>query len=120
MAASTYSIVLSNGQTISVYQAANQAVNTNPVVSMLGAAGPTVTTTDFSVQQPAYVVDVVVPATLTAGGVEVFNVTESRRTQRGWNNLETFQSTNTTRRPAVVMFRPGYIYRFVQTVTGNA
>lgn len=120
MAASTYSILLSNGQTISVYQAASQAVNSSPVCTLTGAAGSTTTTTDFSVSSPASVVDIVVAAALTAGGIEVYNVSKSLRTQKGWSNLETFLNTNTTRRPARVTFMPGNVYRFIQTVAGNA
>lgn len=131
MAASTYSIILSNGQTISVYQASSQGVNTSPVCTLLGAAGSTTTTTDFSVSSDACVVDIQVAAALTSGGIEVYpdgvavpgspnNVSQSNRTQKGWANLETFLSTNTTRRPAKVCFRRGQIYRFVQTVAGNA
>lgn len=119
MAASAYSIILSNGQTISVYQASGQAVNTNPVVNMNGIASNTTTTTDFSVQSRACVTDIVVTSGLTAGGIEIYNVTTGTRTQRGYNNLETFTITNTTRNPAVICFRPGYIYRFIQTVAGN-
>lgn len=105
---------------ISVYQAASQAVNTSPVCTLLGAAGSGTTTTDFSVSSDACVVDIQVAAALTAGGIEVYNVSQSNRTQKGWANLETFLSTNTTRRPAKVCFRRGQIYRFVQTVAGNA
>lgn len=131
MAASAYSILLSNGQTkarklwallrrISVYQAANQAVNSSPVCTLTGAAGSGTVTTDFSVSSPASVVDIVVTSALTAGGIEIYNVNKSLRTQRGWGNLETFLNTNTTRRPARVTFMPGQIYRFIQTVAGNA
>lgn len=120
MAASTYSILLSNGQTISVYQAASQAVNTSPVCSMTGAASSATTTTDFSVMSDCYVSDIIVTAALTAGGIEVYTVSDSNRTQRGWSNLETFLATNTTRKPARIGFRKGKIYRFIQTVAGNA
>lgn len=120
MAASTYSIILSNGQTVSVYQAANQGINTVPVATLNGVASSTTGTTDFSVKEPACVTDIIVPTTLTAGGVEVFNVTTGIRSQKGWSNLETFVSTNTTRNPARLCFRPGHLYRFIQTVQGNA
>lgn len=120
MAASTYSIILSNGQTISVYQAANQPVNSNPVLSLVGVAVSTTPTTDFSVMSPACVSDIIVTSALTAGGIEVYNVTTGVRTSLGWNNLETFLNTNTTRNPARLCFRPGMVYRFIQTVAGNA
>lgn len=120
MAAQTYSIILSNGQTISVYQAASAAVNSNPVVNTQGVADVNTKTTDFSVMSTAQVVDIIVPAGFTAGGIEVYNVTFGRRTQLGWFNLETFTSQNTTRNPAHLIFRRGLIYRFIQTVQGNA
>lgn len=120
MAAATYSIILSNGQTINVYQAANQAVNTNPVVNLIGAASATTTTTDFSVMSLACVADIIVDGNLTAGGIEVYNVTTGTRTSLGWSNLATFTSANTTRNPARICFRPGYVYRFIQTIAGNA
>lgn len=120
MAASTYSIVLSNGQTISIYQASSQAVNSSPVCSLTGSASSTTTTTDFSPMSDACVVDVVVTSALTAGGVEVMNVSTGTRTNRGYANLEVFLTTNTTRKPAKICFRKGQIYRFIQTVAGNA
>lgn len=119
-AGGTYSIILSNGQTISCYQASNQAVNSSPPCTTTGAAIATTVTTDFSVSSPATVVDIIVPTTLTAGGIEIYNVSRGVRTQKGWANLETFLSTNTTRRPAAVTFMPGKVYRFIQTVAGNA
>lgn len=115
-----YDLTLSNGQTISIWQLASQAVNSSPACTLQGAAAATTLTTDFGVQSDACVVDIVVPATLTAGGIEVFNVTTGRRTNLGWNNLETFLNTNTTRRPARVCFKKGNTYRFLQTVAGNA
>lgn len=118
-AGGAYSIVLSNGITISVYQAASQAVNSNPVCTLTGEAASTTTTTDFSVPTPGRVVDIVVGAALTAGAIEVYNVTKGQRSQRGWV-LPTFLATNTTRKPAPVTFMPGQVYRFIQTVAGNA
>lgn len=120
MAASAYSILLSNGQTISVYQAANQAVNSSPVCTLTGTAGSTTATTDFSVSSDCHVIDIVVTSALTSGGVEVYNIKKASRTMKGWSNLETFLNTNTTRRPAQIGFRAGTTYRFIQTVAGNA
>jgi len=120
MAASTYKIALSNGQAISVYQAASQAVNTSPVVTMVGVASSTTTTTDFAVSETAYVTDIVVTTALTAGGIEVYNVTDSRRSGKGWNDLETYLNTNTTRKPIALKFIKGKTYRFIQSVAGNA
>lgn len=117
--AGAYSIILTNGQTISVWQKAGQEVNTNPAATTQGLAAATTTTTDFSVLSPACVTDILVPTTLTAGGIEVYNVTYGARTMLGWNNLESFVSTNTTRNPARICFRPGVVYRFIQTVAGN-
>lgn len=120
MAASAYSIILTNGQTISVYQAANQAVNSNPVVNMNGVATAGMTTTDFTVSSSACVDDIIVPATLTAGGIEFYNVTRGIRSGKGYFNLETFTAANTTRHPARICLVPGYTYRFIQVIAGNA
>lgn len=121
MAATAYNIVLSNGQTLSVWQLANQAVNTNPGCTTLGEAAATTLTTDFSVQSSCYITDVVVAAGLTAGGIEFINVTQGlRRTGKGIGNLAPYLATNATRRPPNIGFRPGQIYRIVQTVAGNA
>lgn len=119
-AGGTYSIILDSGITISCYQAASQAVNSNPPCTTTGAAASTTTTTDFAVPVRSTVKDIIVGAALTAGGIEVYNVTKGQRTLRGWSNLETFLATNTTRSPAPVTFVPGNTYRFIQTVAGNA
>jgi hypothetical protein len=50
----------------------------------------------------------------------VYNVTSGTRTNKGYNNLEIYLSTNTTRSPPRICFRKGQIYRFIQTVAGNA
>jgi len=120
MAASTYKIVLDNGQTLSVYQAANQAVNTNPVCTLTGAAASTTTTTDFSVSRDTAIKDIVVTSALTAGGIEIYNVTKSKRSEMGIADLESYLNTNTTRQPPRIGFRAGNIYRLIQTVAGNA
>lgn len=119
-AGGTYKIRLSNGQTLSVYQAASQAVNSNPVCTMVGAASSTTLTTDFAVSENCTIKDIQVASTLTAGGIEFYNVTESRRTQRGIEDLEAWLSTNTTRVPPAIGFRRGQVYRLIQTVAGNA
>lgn len=120
MAASTYTIALRNGQTLSVYQAASQGVNTSPVCTMVGAAGSTTTTTDFSVSTDTCIDDVVVATALTAGGIEVYNVSRSMRTGKGIFDLAPYLATNTTRRPPKICFRKGQVYRFIQTTAGNA
>lgn len=117
-----YDISLDNGQTISVWQLASQAVNTSPACTLEGAAAATTLTTDFSIRpgRIAYISDVIVGATLTAGGIEVYNVTKGQRSGLGINNLETYTSANTTRRPPRIGFAPGQVYRLLQTVAGNA
>lgn len=120
MAASVYSIVFSNGQTLSIYQAASQGVNSNPVCTCQGIASANVVTTDFSLDSAAYVVDIIVPNTLTAGGIEFFDVWAGMRTNRGFNNLETFTASNTTRRPAPIALYGQRPYRLIQTIQGNA
>lgn len=120
MAASTYTILLDNGMSLSVYQAASQAVNTNPVCTTIGAAGSTTTTTDFSFPSDCHIRDVVVTSALTAGAVEIYNVSKGLRTQKGIGSLETYLNTNTTRNPPRIGFRGGQVYRLIQTVAGNA
>ena len=120
MAASAYNIVLSNGQTLSVWQLSSQAVNTSPAATFLGAAATTTLTTDFSPMSDCVISDVVVAAALTAGGFEVYNVSDGVRSGRGINNLEAYLNTNTTRNPPRIGFRADKIYRLVQTVAGNA
>lgn len=120
MAASTYTIALRNGQTLSVYQAASQAVNSSPVCTLIGAAGSATTTTDFSVSEDTCIDDIVVTSALTAGGIEFYNVNQSRRTGRGIFDLSPFLATNTTRKPPRICFKRGQVYRCIQTTAGNA
>lgn len=120
MAASKYDLILANGQTLSVWQLANQAVNSSPGCTFNGAAAATTLTTDFSPDSDTYLKDVVVSSALTAGGIEVINVTKGVRSGRGINNLEVYLATNTTRQPPRIGFRKGQIYRLIQTVAGNA
>lgn len=120
MAASEYGLKFSNGQVLSVYQAANQAVNTNPVCTFQGVASAATLTIDFSPAATTTLIDIVVPAALTAGGIEFYNVTKGRRSERGENHLEAYLTTNTTRRPAPITLVAGNTYRLIQTVAGNA
>jgi hypothetical protein len=120
MAASKYDLIMSNGQTLSVWQLANQAVNSSPGCTFQGAAAATTITTDWSPNSDCYLTDCVVPAALTAGGIEFYNVTRGERTNKGINNLETYLNTNTTRSPPKIGFRKGLVYRLIQTVAGNA
>lgn len=120
MAASVYTIQFRNGQTLSVYQAANQAVNSSPVCTLLGQAASTTTTTDFSLANDTVIDDVVVTSALTQGGIEFYNVSRSQRTGRGIFDLSPFLITNTTRKPPKLMFKAGRTYRIIQTTAGNA
>ena len=120
MAASAYNIILTNGQTVSVYQASGQAINTNPVVTMQGTASVANVTTDFSVMSDCYIQDIVVSTALSAGGVEVYNVSRGQRSNMGVSNLEVYNINNTTRNPPRIGFRAGQVYRFIQTTAGNA
>jgi len=120
MAASMYKIRFTNGQSLSIYQAANQAVNTNPVCTMSGAASSATVTTDFSVSQNTQIDDILVTSALTAGGIEFYNVTLSKRTERGVDDLEAWLATNTTRKPPKFTLQRGHTYRLIQTIAGNA
>lgn len=120
MAASTYYIPMSNGQTLSVYQAANQAVNSSPVCTFEGAASSTTVTTDWSPASDCCISDLTVAAALTAGGIEFYNVTRGQRTGKGVANLADYLTTNTTRKPPRICFRRGQTYRLIQTIAGNA
>jgi len=115
-----YDISLSNGQTLSVWQLASQAVNSSPACTLEGAAAATTLTTDFSVQQDCYIRDVLVASTLTAGGIELYNIDAAQRSGKGINNLESYLITNTTRNPPQIWLKRGRRYRLLQTVAGNA
>ena len=120
MAASIYTIVLSNGQTISVYQGASQPLNSVLNVGLIGLPDANSKITDFSVMTDAYIFDIIVPATLTAGGFEIYDVTAGQRTSLGVNNLEVFTKDNMSRRVPPLGFRAGRYYRLIQSVSGNA
>lgn len=120
MAAVEYGLKFSNGQVLSVYQASGQAVNTNPACTFQGIAGSGTTTYDFSPASTTTLVDIVVPAGLTSGGIEFYNVTRGRRSERGENHLEAYLTTNTTRKPPAITLQGGNLYRLIQTVAGNA
>jgi hypothetical protein len=120
MAASEFGIKFSNGQVLSVYQASGQAVNTNPVCTFLGVASASTTTVDFTPTSDCALSDIIVSSALTAGGIEFYNVTRGRRSERGDNHLETYLITNTTRRPPAIVLKGGQTYRLIQTVAGNA
>jgi len=120
MAASTYTITLSNAQSLSVYQASSQAVNSSPVCSLTGPAASTTVTTDFSPSSDCCIKDVVVPAALTAGGIEVYNITKSQRSGKIIGDLSPYLATNTTRNPPRICFKAGQSYRLLQIVAGNA
>lgn len=120
MAASTYTITLKNGQSLSVYQASNQAVNSSPVCSLTGPAASTTTTTDFTPNTDTCIEDIVVAAALTAGGIEVYNVSRSVRSGKIIGDLSPYLATNTTRRPPRICFHAGQVYRLIQIVAGNA
>ena len=119
-AGGAYNLVFSNGQTLSVYQAASQAVNSSPVNTFEGVAAATTVTTDFSPASDCCLKDVTVGAALTAGGIEFYSVTDGRRSGKGINNLQDYLNTNTTRSPPKICLRKGKAYRFIQTVAGNA
>jgi len=120
MAASEYGLKFSNGQVLSVYQTASQAVNTNPACTFQGVAGSGTTTYDFSPATTTTLVDIVVTSALTAGGIEFYNVTRGRRSERGENHLEAYLTSNTTRKPPAITLQAGNTYRLIQTVAGNA
>jgi len=120
MPAAMYNIALSNGQTLSVWQASNQAVNTNPYCTLDGAASVNTATTDFSPRGDCMVTDCVVDAGLTAGGFEFYNIQRGTRSGQGINNLGAYTSSNTTRRPPSIRLRGGQMYRLIQTVQGSA
>lgn len=115
-----YDLAFSNGQTLSVWQLASQAVNSSPACTFEGAAAATTLTSDFSPSSDCCLQDIVVATTLTAGGIEFYNVTRGQRSGKGVNNLEVYLNTNTTRRPPRICLRKGVVYRLIQTVAGNA
>lgn len=120
MAASTYTIVLSNGQTLSVYQAAGQALNSVLNVGTISLPDANSKITDFGVMSDAFIFDIIVPDSLTAGGFEIYDVTAGARTSMGVNNLEVFTKNNMSRRVPPLGFRAGRTYRLLQSVAGNA
>lgn len=120
MAAAVCTIVLSNAQSISVYQASSQAINTNYACTLEGKASAATLTTDFSVHSTCAIVDMFVDSAWTAGGFEVYDVTGGGRTGVGVANVEVYTIANTNRRPPSIIFGRGRIYRLLCTVAGNA
>jgi len=120
MAATKHDVILSNGQTLSVWQLSNQAVNTNPGCTLDGPAAATTLTTDFTVRSDCCISKIVVPAGLTAGGWEVYNVSKGMRSGKGVSNLEIYLVANALITPPRICFRAGTVYRLIYTVAGNA
>lgn len=120
MAASTYSIQLKNGQTLSVYQASSQAVGSSPVCSLTGPASSSTTTTDFVPASDTCIDKIVVPAALTAGSIEIYNVTKSQRSGKTVSDLSIYLVANALLTPPKICFRGGQTYRLMQVVAGNA
>ena len=120
MAASTYTITLSNGQSISCYQPAGAVEGTPIRVNMMGKATVTTVTYTFGTATDCYLFDIIVDSTLTAGGFEIFDVTGGARTSVGVPNLEAYTLGNNSRRCPPLGFRAGRTYQLLQSVAGNA
>lgn len=107
-------ITLSNGQILSVYLAAGQAVGTNPVTSLEATASATVGVPDFTPRSDCCIVDKI-NGTSTTGQMEVFNVTRGVRTGRLID--QTTQAVSVVNRLVErICFKGGHTYRFIQTV----
>jgi hypothetical protein len=119
-AGGVYTLNLSNGQSISCYQAANQTVNSAVPCNIDAAATSTTVTTDFAVGSDCMISKIVVAAALTAGGITFYDVTESRRSNKVISNLEIYLVANALLAPPAIGFRKGHVYRILQAVAGNA
>lgn len=114
MAAANMTLSLSNGQVLSVYLAAGQAVGTNPVCSLEAVASATVGVTDFTPRTDCFIVDKV-NGTSTTGQMEVYNVSRGVRTGRVID--QTTQAVSVVNRMVErIGFKGGQTYRFIQTV----
>jgi len=121
MAAGYFNIVLSNGQTLSVWKIISQAVNSNPGCTFNGTAAATTTTTDFRVSSDCCISDITVDANCTAGGIEIYNVTDSLRSGKviapiGVNYLNSVKNKSIPR----ICFKANKTYRLIQIIAGNA
>ena len=127
MAAGTsYSrIYLTNGQVISVYYAAAQAVGTSPVVNMEGTA-VVGGNTDFSVRSQCCIKDIInvigTCATKTTGQAEIYNVDKSVRSGRFIDQSVVDYAATVNNRPIPnICFAPNTTYRLIQSViSGDA
>jgi hypothetical protein len=127
MAAGTsYSrIYLTNGQVISVYYAAAQAVGTSPTVNLEGTALVT-SNTDFVVKSKCAIRDIIntigTCATKTSGQMEVYSVSRSLRTGRLIDQEVVGYAVGIVNRAIPqIGFAPGNTYRFIQTIiSGDA
>ena len=124
MAASIYTLGLSNGQSLSVYQGISQPKYSALCVRVLNSPDDSSNivdkNTDFTVSSEAYIVHIDMPATLTAGGFEIYDVTAGRRTlvSPGIRDFSVFRTDKQAELP-LVTFHPGRTYRLFQTTPGN-
>lgn len=108
---------LSNGQTLYLGFAVGQAINTSPVADTVTVvASGTHTQTDFSVATDAILTDFITDD--TAGAMELFNVTDGRRTGLTIETTAKYATTVVNRQVPRIGFRKGKVYRWLMTVAG--
>lgn len=108
---------LSNGQSIYLGFATPQPINTSPIAdTTCVVASGTHTQTDFSVSTDAVLVDFITDN--TAGAMELYNVTDGRRTGLTVETTAKFATTVVNRQVPRIGFRAGKVYRWMMTVAG--
>ena len=115
MAATTQTLFLSNGQTLSIYFSAGQAVNSSVRCSLTGEATAASPFT-FSVLTPCSIRDIINPATAVLGEYEFLH--NGVRTGRKITTDARWLSTLANRQAYVPQMRfvPGVTYSILQTV----
>jgi hypothetical protein len=115
MAATTQTLFLSNGQTLSIYFSAGQVVNSNVRCSLTGDATASSPFT-FSVLSPCTIRDIINPATAVLGEYEFLH--NGVRTGKKITTDARWLSTLANRTTYVprYQFVPGVTYSLIQTV----
>ena len=115
MATSYTTLYFSNGQTLSVINAAT-AIGVSPPVNLEGVATAS-NNTDFILRSDACIIDQINPATATTGQMEVYNVDKSVRTGRLIDQITATFAVAVANRPVPkICFKGGTTYRFIQTI----
>jgi hypothetical protein len=115
MAAGTVEIDFSNGQHLSIYSGASQAVNSYSVCSLTGTASSATTTYDFTLLSDATITDILCTVSVS-GQIEFQNMNTQERGGRIMTSVTTYVITNVNRIIPRIKLKGGVPYRIVQTV----